>query len=60
MLKFKVIQGLISFNIIEKYKKIHSFDKKHTFQNIIEPINTTRRAVQKVDTVFESVKIGEQ
>ena len=60
MLQLKVIQGLISFSIIKKYKKIRSFDKKHTFQNIIEPINTTRRAVKKVDTVFESVKIDEQ
>ena len=60
MLQLKVIQGLISFSIIKEYKKIRSFDKKHTFQNIIEPINTTRRAVKKVDAVFESVQIDEQ
>ena len=55
MLKLKVIQGLIWYNII---KKLRSFDKKHTFSKYYRA-NTARHTV-KVDTVLESVKIDKQ
>ena len=51
MLKLKVIQGLICYNIIRKFKKLHSFDKKHRYYSKYYRANTTCHAV-KVDTVW--------